>query len=208
VLRFFSEAPDEIFLLVKIVLVMGIAGGCRVGELVNMKIDDVDDRGNVLVVTLPDTKTNKPRMFTIIINEVAINAVDIYRKYVILRPQVVTYRRFFLNYQRGKCTVQPVGENKILVPKMPSVIAEFLGLSEPALYTGQIYIARNFFLQSNTRVCRSKLPSGWRPRVIFLLQTLVCEDCSTKFPAIYLSLGILYRVSQNSRIKFTVRFPW
>jgi integrase len=40
---------------------MGIAGGCRVGELVNMKIDDVDDRGNVLVVTLPDTKTNKPR---------------------------------------------------------------------------------------------------------------------------------------------------
>jgi site-specific recombinase XerD len=78
---------------------MGIAGGCRVGELVNMKIDDVDDRGNVLVVTLPDTKTNKPRMFTIII-EVAINAVDIYRKYVILRPQVVAYRRFFLNYQR------------------------------------------------------------------------------------------------------------
>jgi hypothetical protein len=75
---------------------------------------------------------------------------------------------------------------------MPSVIAEFLCLSEPALYTGQIYIARNFFLQSNTRVCRSKLPSGWRPRVIFLLQTLVCEDCSTKFPAIYLSLGILY----------------
>jgi hypothetical protein len=73
------------------------------------------------------------RMFTII-NEVAINAVDIYRKYVILRPQVVAYRRFFLNYQRGKCTVQPVGENKI--PKMPSVIAEFLGLSEPALYTG------------------------------------------------------------------------
>jgi integrase len=60
VLRFFSEAPDEIFLLVKIVLVMGIAGGCRVGELVNMKIDDVDDRGNVLVVTPPDTKTNKP----------------------------------------------------------------------------------------------------------------------------------------------------
>jgi hypothetical protein len=51
--------------------------------------------------------------------------------------------------------------------------------------SGQIYIARNFFLQSNTRVCRSKLSSGWRPRVIFLLQTLMCQDCSKKFPAIY-----------------------
>jgi hypothetical protein len=26
--------------------------------------------------------------------------------------------------------------------------------------SGQIYIAKNFLLQSNTRVCRSKLPSG------------------------------------------------
>jgi hypothetical protein len=65
------------------------------------------------------------------------------------------------------------------------------------------YIARHFFLQSNTRVCRSKLPSGWRPRVIFLLQTLVCEDCSKKFPAIYLSLGILYmkiKINKKARI--------
>jgi hypothetical protein len=61
-------------------------------------------------------------------------------------------------------------------------------------FENTLYIARNFFLQSNTRVCRSKLPSGWRPRVIFLLQTLVCQDCSKKFLAIYLSLGILYTV--------------
>jgi hypothetical protein len=68
----------------------------------------------------------------------------------------------------------------------------FFGRFSSEYNSGQIYIARNFFLQSNTRVCRSKLPSGWRPRVIFLLQTLVCEDCSKKFPAICLSLGILY----------------
>jgi hypothetical protein len=61
-------------------------------------------------------------------------------------------------------------------------------------FENTLYIARIFFLQSNTRVCRSKLPSGWRPRVIFLLQTLVCQDCSKKFLAIYLSLGILYTV--------------
>jgi hypothetical protein len=69
---------------------------------------------------------------------------------------------------------------------------KFFGRFSSEYTSGQIYIARNFFLQSNTRVCRSKLPSGWRPRVIFLLQTLVCQDCSKKFPAIYLFLGILY----------------
>jgi hypothetical protein len=63
-----------------------------------------------------------------------------------------------------------------------------------------MYIARNFFLQSNTRVCRSKLPSGWRRRVIFLLQTLVCQDCSKNVRQYtYLSLVILYRVFHNSR---------
>lgn len=112
---------------------MGIAGGCRIGELVNMKIDDVDDRGNVVVVTLPDTKTNKPRVFTII-EEKDLNALHIYRKYVKLRPQAVPHRRLFLNYQHGKCTVQPVGENKIR--KIPCLIATYLKLPEPALYTG------------------------------------------------------------------------
>jgi hypothetical protein len=41
----------------------------------------------------------------------------------------------------------------------------FFGRFSSEYTSGQIYIARNFFLQSNTRVCRSKLPSGWRPRV-------------------------------------------
>jgi hypothetical protein len=35
---------------------------------------------------------------------------------------------------------------------------------------------------------------------IFLLHTLMCQDCSKKFPAIYLSLGILYRVEQKYQI--------
>lgn len=31
---------------------MDVAGGCPIGALVNMKIDDVDDRGSILDVTL------------------------------------------------------------------------------------------------------------------------------------------------------------
>jgi hypothetical protein len=86
-------------------------------------------------------------------------------------------------------------KRKFSLGKISDIIAlgkNFFGRFSSEYTSGQIYIARNFFLQSNTRVCRSKLPSGWSPRVIFLRQTLVCQDCSKKFPAIYLSLGILY----------------
>jgi hypothetical protein len=56
-----------------------------------------------------------------------------------------------------------------------------------------VYLGKSFFgrfsskYTSNTRVCRSKLLSDWRPCVIFLLQTFVCQDCSKKFSLIYLS---------------------
>lgn len=142
------------------ILALGIAGGCRIGELVNMKIDDVDDRGNVLVVNIQDTKTNKPRFFTVI-NEGEINALDIYKKYIKLRPQAVPHRRLFLNYQHRKCTVQPVGQNKI--SKMPSVIATFLGLPEPASYTGHAFrrSSASLLVDGGADLLELKRHGGW-----------------------------------------------
>lgn len=40
--------------------------------------------------------------------------------------------RFFVNYQRGKCTTQNIGRNKI--SGMPQRIAEFLVLPEAQRY--------------------------------------------------------------------------
>jgi hypothetical protein len=37
--RFLEIAPDKIYLLIKVVLVMGIAGGCRMDKLHKIKID-------------------------------------------------------------------------------------------------------------------------------------------------------------------------
>jgi len=42
---------------------VGVAGGTRIGELVNMSVDDVENRTNVLVVQIPDSKTYKKRVF-------------------------------------------------------------------------------------------------------------------------------------------------
>jgi hypothetical protein len=118
----------------KIPLLMGIFGACQCQELTNMKINDVEDKGSYLCVAIPDSKTNKPRSFTIIAEGSPINAVEICKKYISLRPTNVSHNRFFLNYKNNKCTVQPVGINTL--SKIPSKIASYLSLPDPHSYTG------------------------------------------------------------------------
>ncbi|XP_074037746.1 uncharacterized protein [Leptinotarsa decemlineata] len=52
VIRFLKDAPNDIHLLHKVVLVMGYFGGCRSQELLNMKISDIEDRDSIMVVNL------------------------------------------------------------------------------------------------------------------------------------------------------------
>ena len=42
---------------------MGIAGDCRTAELVEIQIGHIEDRGSVLVVSIPNTKTKKPTKY-------------------------------------------------------------------------------------------------------------------------------------------------
>ncbi|KAJ8915477.1 hypothetical protein NQ315_003240 [Exocentrus adspersus] len=78
--KFLDTAPDINYLLLKIVLIMGVSGGCRIGELVAMSVDNIEDRGNVLVITIPDTKTYKERIFTVVNGSNVIRAIDVFRK--------------------------------------------------------------------------------------------------------------------------------
>ena len=39
--------------------IVAIFGGRRIGELVAMSVDDVEDRGSVLVIQIPGPKTHK-----------------------------------------------------------------------------------------------------------------------------------------------------
>jgi hypothetical protein len=47
------------------VSIFGIAGACRREEFLKMSTKDIEDTGSILVVKIPDTKTNKPRTFVI-----------------------------------------------------------------------------------------------------------------------------------------------
>ncbi|KAJ8967781.1 hypothetical protein NQ317_000560 [Molorchus minor] len=41
--RFLSSADDKEFLMIKVGLILGIAGACRTDELVNLTVDDIED---------------------------------------------------------------------------------------------------------------------------------------------------------------------
>ncbi|KAJ4449530.1 hypothetical protein ANN_00931 [Periplaneta americana] len=65
VLKLIRQAPNEIFLIIKVALLLGIFGGCR-QELVSMLVNHIADKDSVTILNIPETKTDKKRVFTII----------------------------------------------------------------------------------------------------------------------------------------------
>lgn len=100
-----------------------------------MSVEHVDDKGSVITVTIPDSKTRRQRMF--IVTDGTTNNLHLYRTYVSLRPAEISHNRLFLTYRSNRCTVQPVGINTF--SKIPSIIATYLNLSAPNLYTGHCF---------------------------------------------------------------------
>ncbi|KAJ8968456.1 hypothetical protein NQ317_016291 [Molorchus minor] len=80
-------------------LILGISGACRTDELVNLTVDDIEDVGSSLIVKIPNTKTKIPRIF--VVTDVG-NMLELFRKYLSLRPPHVKHKRLFLYYKAGK----------------------------------------------------------------------------------------------------------
>lgn len=164
VLKFIHEAPNETFLMMKVALLFGIFGGCRRQELVNMLIGHFDDRESVIVVTIPETKTDKKRVFTIV-EENEMNSLNLIRQYVSLRPQKCC-NRFFVNYRSGRCFSQPVGKN--MFGKIPSIIAKYLGLSEAHKYTGHCLrrTSATLLADAGATMTMLKRHGGWKSTTV------------------------------------------
>lgn len=111
------------------VIIFGVVGACRGEETTFLMVNQVKDRGNEFIITIPDTKTKIEKVFVIVGT-----FVPIVRKYIQLRPKHALTNRFFLNYRNGKCTTQVIGKNSIAA--MPKKIAEYLNLPHSQLYTG------------------------------------------------------------------------
>lgn len=142
-------------------MAFGISGACRSSELLNIKLDDIEDLNSALLVRIPDTKTKVPRSFTL-----TGCFYDIYKKYARLRPPNIDHQRFFLNYQNSKCTKQVVGINKF--GSMPKEIASFLKLPNPQLYTGHSFrrTSATMLVDAGGDLLTLKRHGGWRSSTV------------------------------------------
>uniref|UniRef100_A0A6P7G9K5 Uncharacterized protein LOC114337333 n=1 Tax=Diabrotica virgifera virgifera TaxID=50390 RepID=A0A6P7G9K5_DIAVI len=139
--KFIDKAPDEIYLLHMVILIIGIMGACRSNELYQMNIQDVK------IV----------RKFTI--NSTFYNIV---KKYIDLRPSHVKINSFFLNYQKSKCTIQRIGKNKFA--DIGRQIAKYLNLPNPQSYTGHFYrrSSATLYIDGGGDLTGLKRHGGWK----------------------------------------------
>ena len=93
-----------------------------------MKVTDVSNQGNLLLINIVETKTDKPRAF--IIPEKDVSSIN---KYINLRHNKAKSNRFFLRYQMGKCTCQVIGTHNF--ESIPREIASYLNLETFEEYT-------------------------------------------------------------------------
>lgn len=79
-----------------------------------------------------------------------------------MRPKITAHSRFFVNYQKEKCTTQPVGIHKI--GAVPSVVARFLDLPNAGSYTGHAFRRTSAGLLANSGGSMSDIMrhGGWR----------------------------------------------
>lgn len=162
--KFLKEAPDAEYLAIKVMLIFGLCGACRREELYKMKLCDVEDKNNgVLLVRIPETKTYKPRTFVVTGDEF----YNTFKKYITLRPRTVSSNsNLFLNYQKGKCTKQVIGINKI--GGTPKEIATFLKLENPEKYTGHSFRRTSATVLSNAGadITTLKKHGGWKSTTV------------------------------------------
>ncbi|KAJ3655680.1 hypothetical protein Zmor_014801 [Zophobas morio] len=156
---FLQNAPDTQYLFMKVVLIIAVSGACRKQELRNIKPEHVQDTGESLIITIPDSKTKTQRSFV-----VPKTFYPTCKKYMNLRPSGDDTKSlpFFLNYINQKCTKQCVGINKI--GSVPKNIAEYLGLPDPKQYTGHCFrrSSATILVDAGGDLLALKRHGGWR----------------------------------------------
>ena len=165
---------------------MGMAGACRRNELVQITIKDVDDRDSMVVITIPNTKTHKRRVFAISDDDGS-NCLPLFRKYMLLRNKHSHMSRLFLNYRNGKCNAQPVGVHTIA--SIPQKIAQFLNLANPELFTGHCYrrTSASLLVDSGSDLLALKRHGGWKSSTV--AEGYIEDSMNTKIEASKRILG-------------------
>ncbi|XP_031355092.1 uncharacterized protein LOC116178061 isoform X3 [Photinus pyralis] len=128
--KFLEEAPDHKYLMTKVCLMLGVAGGLRREQLVRIQFEDVTELNTGLLVKVYDSVTKRHKTFKVSGDK----CLQLYRKYTSLRPPNMPTDRFFIKYRNGKCHRQVVGIHKIAA--IAQEVARYLRLPDLKDYTG------------------------------------------------------------------------
>lgn len=136
--------------------------------MTELSTTEINDLGSSFLVTLKSTKNKTDRSF-VIKNPTATTGLDyvgLCRKYMELRSHVTKHSRFFVAYRNFKCSSQPVGKNTF--GKFPQIIAKFLQLEDPDLYTGHCFRRTSTSLLADTGVNIDilKRHGGWKSATV------------------------------------------
>lgn len=146
-------------------MIFGVAGALRKDELWKLETSDVQDLGSKFLVTVKASKTHTNRIFTIVGNDEN-NLLNLIRRYMSLRPRNTPHKRFFIFHKLDKCSIQPVGINTF--SKLPSIIATFLKLEQPHLYTGHCFRRSSASILSDSGADFSAIKrlGGWKSTAV------------------------------------------
>ncbi|CAH2209166.1 jg23352, partial [Pararge aegeria aegeria] len=155
--QFLNQAPDNQFLAIKVALIFGVQGACRHQELCDLTVDNIIDKGDMLLVKIPKTKTGKARSFV-----VTDEFYQTYKKYFSSRPTNLATKRFFVGYRNGRCTKQNIGINTF--GSMPKIVAKYLNLANPESYTGHTFrrTSATLLADSGADLLTKKRHGGWK----------------------------------------------
>ncbi|KAF2882112.1 hypothetical protein ILUMI_24034, partial [Ignelater luminosus] len=182
--EFYGAAKRQI--LLSVALIFGIAGALRREELYKMTLEDINDTGTVLIITIPDSKTHIQRRFTVIAETTQkdLNLIEIYRKYKAQRLKNVKSNHFFLQFRNGNCKTQVVGINTF--SKIPPIVAKYLSLLNPDHYTGHAFrrSSASLLVDSGGDLIQLKKHGGWKSNAVaegYVDQSIQNKmDCANK----------------------------
>lgn len=143
-----------------------------------MLLNHIQDYGQYIAINIVDTKNGVERRFTLVENkEETVDYLGIFRKYLESRKHF-NNPRFFLRYAMGKCCDQPVGKHTIA--KVPSLVAKFLQLSEPELFTGHCLrrTSATLLADSGANLLEIKRHGGWKSSSV--AEGYIAESISNK----------------------------
>ncbi|KAJ8964154.1 hypothetical protein NQ317_001275 [Molorchus minor] len=149
--------------MIKVGLILGIAGACRTDELVNLTVDDIEDVGSSLIVKIRNTKTKIPRIF--VVTDVG-KMLELFRKYLSLRPPPSSISAFFCTTKQENVVRSQLA--KIPWEKFPSVVASYLKLPDVACYTGHCLrrSSATLLADAGVDITTIKRHAGWKSTTV------------------------------------------